>query len=290
MNIVFPSLEESRNIMSNADYIKHLRPIEKKHRFGPGPLAESVRNSVTVFSDSEKQTLAWYFSILGPQLNIKGSGLIPTSSLKLIKLKTGYEWNCPFTIGTNTIVISSKCLEIAESGKGNSYHKTQMLVTLTHELVHLHQRNNTGKYIDIYEHIFGFIRKPVKLSNYLAQYVVTNPDGYNYDWIMAFRIGAELKLFLPIALVNEKGTITGVLVELTTQNGKIYHNMANTVIPIEAFPLYYHQFGVQKQLYHPNEIIADLIAEYLIQGHVYDTKTFNGPSLYSEIDKLLRFF
>lgn len=208
------------------------------------------------------------------------------SKIDFIKFKKGFEWNCPFTIGVDTIILSSTVMEDAIKGKAHSHFRERVLEILVHELVHLHQRREPDQYIHIYTDIFGFIRKHVNLTHDLSQYVVTNPDGHNYEWIMPFRINAETKFLLPVAIL-EQGAVTGVLVELTTMNGQIFHNRNNTVIPIAAYPLYNELFGVQQQLYHPNEIIAHLISQYIVQGHVYHTKTFKSPVIYRVIDTLI---
>lgn len=280
--IIFPHLLESRQILLRADFMKQMQPIEKHFRYKDA----DPNTALLEFTDVEKQTIAWYFSILVPLLMKNGQQLL-TDNIKFLKLKRGIEWDCPFSIGTNTIVLSEKILETATSGKCNSIDRERFCEVLTHELVHLHQRRHPNVYENIYTTIFGFIKRKVALSDNLAQYIVTNPDGPQYEWIMPFRLQAKLKFMLPIAMINEVGTPSGVLVELTSNNGKLFHEISNTVIPINSYPLYYNLFGVKNQLYHPNEIIAHIISEYIVQGHMYHTSTFKSPILYRAIDRLL---
>jgi hypothetical protein len=283
IDLRFPHLNKAQKIVTTAGYVKQMRPLETHYRYGS---VSHIGDAVIPFSEAEKQTIAWYYTLITEKLKHRGAELLP-SHINFIKFQKGVEWDCPFTIGTDTIVLSSKVVNEAEQGKTNSHYREQVLEMLVHELVHLHQRREPDKYIHIYTSIFGFIRKSVSLSDDLARRVVTNPDGYNYEWIMAFRLNAEIKFMLPIAVLDAQGRATGVLVELTTFNGKLFYNRDNITIPISAYPLYNRIFGVQEQLYHPNEIIARLISLYLVRGHVYHTENFKSPVVYQAIDDLV---
>ena len=180
--------------------------------------------------------------------------------INFVLLRNGTYWNFPFTVGSDIIVVTQALLD-----KG----PRKIMKILTHEMVHLDQRRDPGKYERYYRKL-GFQKAHVELG-VLQHYILQNPDGERYEWI--YRIGN--KTYIPLALLLDC-KMHCVLVELH-QNPAMAYTVAGvrTIHKVDSVSRYYHRFGTKRQLYHPNEIVAHLIADYLVDKREYYTIDYN---------------
>lgn len=174
--------------------------------------------------------------------------LIRFPTVEFILLNEGVYWNFPFTYGKTMIVVTPKFF---------SRTPPQICKTLVHELVHLDQRRSPMKYKRYYRTL-GFRKRQISFGK-LAPYLLRNPDAEKYEWTWT---GYDKKLYIPVALlVNCK--FHSVLIEM--QRGVDHIKLHN----IKDVKSYATRFGTARQLFHPNEIIAHIIADLVVDKVEY---------------------
>ena len=134
---------------------------------------------------------------------------------------------------------------------------------LIHELIHIVQRYNPSLFVPLYQK-WGFTQ--INEDNMLYQKVnkqvlVTNPDGMT-PWI--FNI-YDVIYYPTMVLIREYDKPLEVAFVVFKKNDKYYvtskYYMLKDIVQLRRrFPNY------NGQLSHPNEIIANLLAIYILEG------------------------
>lgn len=154
--------------------------------------------------------------------------------IDFVLLDRGVYWDRPFTWGKSMIMVTPALLEHTDN---------ELLSILIHEWVHLDQRRHPIKYDRLY-HNMGFKRTTVDFGPYNS-ILFSNPDAQRYEWIWNDR-------YVPFAIMKDC-KCRSLIMDCNT--GKI-HN-------IKDVPTYYNAFGHNRQLYHPNEIIAHIMDQHM---------------------------
>lgn len=178
--------------------------------------------------------------------------LVDIGRIEFILLDRGVYWDFPFTYGESVIAFTSKLLE------GSHQH---ILNVLAHEWVHLDQRRSPEKY-ERYYRTLGFHKAQINFG-LLKQYLMRNPDADKYEWI--WKDGD--RVYAPVATVTDC-KFNSLLLEikhsdLTVDPREVIIHM------ITDIPAYAKRFGTTRQLYHPNEISAHIIADFLVKRVKY---------------------
>ena len=143
--------------------------------------------------------------------------------------------------------------------------------TFFHEITHIHQRKYPEDWDDLiwrwgFQH-YNFLDSPASgLENIMARNR-TNPDGLdvNYVWKCPtsskyYWIGAIYSTITPTSLTDG---IQYIACELNLDNSNNYR-FTGTTINLAQFGGFIDYFGVRNNNYHPNEIIAEYMAKYLV--------------------------
>lgn len=144
------------------------------------------------------------------------------------------------------------------------------LNTFIHELSHIHQRKYPDDWYKLLSE-WGFIHYDFNLedSSGLENILIrnrTNPDGLDIHWIWKspnnkyYWIGAIYQNINPNSLTNN---IEYNAYQLTMNNGKFIYLSNNTPISLNNFKDYQDYFNINKNNYHPNEIISQYMEFYL---------------------------
>lgn len=176
--------------------------------------------------------------------------------IKLILLRSGCYWDYPFTLGMDMIIITESLF----------YKKKDKLKEIfLHELIHLDQRRDPEKYEQYYRSL-GFAKYNIKWG-ILTNDLLNNPDGVQYEWI--WKSPASDILYLPCAVLDKGKVIT--LIVMVRDYETINYDITKSfkIVPIEQAPLYHGRFGTTRQLYHPNELTAHLITDWIIKDLKY---------------------
>ena len=257
-------------------------------------IKEVYFSAVLNFNDHEKKIIKYYFGQLLNILISKATLLIPRKiPILLIKLSNGVDWNYPYTINHAIILpeyfVNNAINKYNQSIHNNALRRTitiEIINTLCHELIHVIQRNK-NIYPDhcrifnfIYQKFWGFIKiNKLKIKFYKSYQkkfynTITNPDGYNYQWVIPLfnSYNQSYQYFMPILTKGEKNQHKGLLVKVILTAENFY--LTDEYIEINQSPTYNQKFyGLSKQLYHPNEILAHLISDYITKNIIYFEKS-----------------
>ena len=138
-------------------------------------------------------------------------------------------------------------------------------LTFIHEILHIHQRYNKNKYLELYKQ-WGFI-KPEYINNiiHFKRLNRHNPDGLKVNWIW----NNNNKYYLIGAVFNDnsnKLTDTDyVAKEITRVDANIFNDNDGNTIYLDKFDNFINYFGINNNHYHPNEIAAQYFEYYINQ-------------------------
>lgn len=193
------------------------------------------------FNNSQKKLL---ISLMRKLETLASPYLLEIQGIEFILLRKGVYYDFPFTWGTSLIIMSEAMFD---------RKPIEILKILAHELVHLEQRRDPAKY-DKYYKTMGFKKLAEIDFGTLEPYLLKNPDATKYNWIWHNR-------YVPLALCYD----CKFHVLLMDYKTKELHK-------VESVESYYNHFGTKGQLYHPNEIVAHLVADLIVDArqHVCD--------------------
>jgi hypothetical protein len=244
--------------------IYFLTPTQSEHKLrnlviNNGKCTKShYHNNIKEFNSAQKTLIAYLMSRLE---QIMDKYIVDIGRIDFILLNDNVYWDFPFTIGKSVIVLSSKLLR----------HKHDyILKVLAHEWVHLDQRRSPIKYEQYYKTL-GFEKAYVQYGS-LEPYLLRNPDADKYEWIWKH----NNKIYIPAALVIDC-TFQEVLLEIINLRSGT-DIMVHKISDVKSYST---RFGTTKQLYHPNEITANLMSDFVINQIEY------VPIDYDHIKKLL---
>ena len=224
------------------DYTKNINKNEYKFRYKKiiNPITNIYLNGIKKFNMNDKYKLN--LLIYKTNLKIKKYKKFKKDvEWNLLKLDSNIDYGMPFTL-KNLIFIPST-IHIGYT-------------TLLHEQIHIHQRKHLNLYENLYQKL-GFNRlldktlynEFIKKNNITN---LTNPDGletYNYN--------INNTIYIPILIIENnypKETL------INTNNSKDISKWKLEDI------FYSNKYNINSSLYHPNEITAESICEYILNN------------------------
>lgn len=267
-----------------------------------------------VIDKQQQYVLSWFTNLAVQLINNKLPKLLDgLTHIKFIQVEHNTDFDFPFTIN-NCIILPQSTIskfvgqfnQLSLQQQQISYqvrnlhrpitqisHINKSVNTIIHELIHIIQRypnqciRQNQVFNVIYTQLWGFKgirRQQILWSNPERRFpLVSNPDGFNFQWIIPL-FDYQQQVFqwvMPVLTLNPTtNKPIGILV-------KLHFNSADntyTILPIweyiDKVKQYTDKFyGLHSQLYHPNEILAHLIANYI----VYDTKLISFSSSSSKL-------
>lgn len=202
---------------------------------------QTYRNNTIDFDPKDKSLLIHLLNKV--QRKFQNKCLLEIGNIQLILLKRGCYWNFPFTLN-NTIVFTPELLDKPHS---------KIVEILIHEVVHIDQKRNQKKYDDYYATL-GFERYDIDFGE-LTQHLLDNPDGVKYEWLWNNK-------YIPCAVLTPDLKFRSLILEINT-NHNSYDDTHYKVHELDKVPIYNNRFGTLRQLYHPNEISAHLISDWI---------------------------
>ena len=262
-------------------------------------------NSVNDLNPSEKTVLVQYFSMVMSLLKGKAPTLFPSVRICICKLSNSrkLDWNFPYTLNNCIIlpqqfidrcILEAKDLKTSLSQKSNevwNLYRPQLsgmlnpATTIAHEIIHIIQRYPTTKQNDLIENVYSEWKFKRLHSNTIRYHstdarnflTVTNPDGVNYTWAVGIWSQNKTNWFAPLLILPSiEQNPTGILLPLTIEyNGSL---TAGNFMEIEQNGKYLEMFGEigVESLYHPNEIFATAVSEWLIRDKVFSKLNDSG--------------
>ena len=217
------------------DYMKYINKNEYSYRYKNLNIKNVYLNNIKDLTKNDKNII---------NNKIKKLNII----LKNYKLRNNCHWNFkllnpeidfgfPFTLD-NYIFIQHSNIDIG---------------TLLHEQIHIHQRNNKNLYKQLYNKLgFNILQNKKLLYEFIKKnniIILTNPDGldiYIYN-----------NRYIPLLIIYDSYPK-----EILIDTYKITNINKWDIKDI----FYKSSFNIEHSLYHPNEITAESISQYIINN------------------------
>uniref|UniRef100_A0A6C0J8Y8 Uncharacterized protein n=1 Tax=viral metagenome TaxID=1070528 RepID=A0A6C0J8Y8_9ZZZZ len=158
-------------------------------------------------------------------------------TVKLLLLKKGTYWNYPFTLN-NVIVFTPVLFDNT---------KNAIAEIFIHEMVHIDQKRHPKKYENYYKTL-GFRKQSIDFGE-LSPHLLDNPDGQSYEWIWNDK-------YVPCAILTPDLQHIPIMLVLSNETEYTIQSMEETFD-------YNKRFGTLRQLYHPNEITAHIVSDWI---------------------------
>lgn len=263
LKIEFILKEVGFNLLIEAEHIKYFKDNEKFRiiNLKPTDIRDFNHNEIAKIKYIMKELIDLYKIQLDTHI----------TTISFLKLCKGHEWDYPYTFinkDKNIIVLSERF--IIQNLKPN-INTTKIYKTIYHEIIHLEQKRNVKKYNTLYTKYLGFELVQIENFNLISDKILTNPDGFytsNIVWIFKSK-NANILPFLSINIEDK-------FVYVYQVNNKWYIDINKGIKDIIYEPKLYYNFKYRNgqflhtQLYHPNEIYAQLKSDYIISKNHID--------------------
>lgn len=172
-------------------------------------------------------------------------------SWNLIKTKSPLEFGYPYTID-KYIMVPENYLTAMKSG--NNKIMEEMLI---HEALHLIQRQNLHRFIEIYQKEYKLILASRIISyTHVSKFIVTNPDSMGLKWIIT-----QGKQFYYVPMLYLKGrTVKKDAFEMKKNGNTFSFRIKNNKaikIPVEKLDFSKDKTNKNFNIYDPNETFVD---------------------------------
>ena len=175
----------------------------------------------------------------------------------------------PFTLGQYIFLPEMFLNKMDKNINSSNFLKN--CTTLLHEKIHIIQRNHQYEFNKLYPDVFSCQHiKNLKLNNYWKSKHMSNPDGLDINWIYQF----NNSYYLPILTFNlEKRSIkTSIGVKLKKTKKRFY--TLNSYIKLKDIDQL-KDYPKNISLYHPNEIMACVLADIILKNIFPKNKKIN---------------
>ena len=293
-NVHFLARDEARAALTGADeraFYSHMQLLEMRARTGLALQDVSLaaaRDQVSAafgaaaedFTDEEKAALRDATGHLQPLLEAQAP-LYARTPWSFIKVTPNVEGGLPHTRG-DSIVLSEPVLAsiVRAHGKGNLDTPSPVRALLIHEQTHVIQRRHPALFAPLYTSVMGF--QHVDLPSpprWISALSITDPDAPVPEWAFSLGQGAGQRWLLPVVFVDHgdhpkmPGDFRVVAVRIVHQ-GRSWdyadHSQPADTPELDSLSAYVERFPVRDELFHPNEIAADMLSYLLIGAALPD--------------------
>ncbi len=222
------------------------------------------------FTDDEKALLTALLEQLQPDLQ-RDYPRFAAQPWSFVKVKPTLEQGFAHTRG-NHIILSPPMLDVFRRMQaGHVARSSSAQAILVHEQTHVIERAHPKWFVNLYTDVLGFREaKEIEPDQWITDRQLLNPDGVECRWVFPIKSGSETRWIWPLLLFSEPTSksltkMQMVGIELESKNAdsfKTRHGEDGTPIrtPLRSIPEYMDAISTGQDIYHPNEIAADLMA------------------------------
>ena len=171
------------------------------------------------------------------------------NSWKLIKVRNNLEFGNPFTL-SNYIFIPEYII-----------FSNNIEDTLLHEYIHINQRNNQKRYNDLYPKNLDWYLLDYNIDDSKINNKIVNPDGTNNNWYFNYKNNK----IIPFLIFSNGNYIPKYYI---IDNSELIeyknHNEISNYLK--------KKYKINNNIYHPNEIIATILSDKIINNKKIDKK------------------
>jgi hypothetical protein len=225
------------------------------------------------FTEDERAALREAIEATQPMI-LAQAPLYARTPWSFIKISDTIEGGLPHSRGDSIVLSESLARAIASApAKAKLDHPSGLWALLLHEQTHVLQRKYPQLFVSLYTDVFGFRQVEVTPPDSLLVQRVINPDGPIVEWIYPLGKGDSRQWILPDIELSElnhpkmPADFKEVALRVHQVDGSHWAvDDKEPVAMLESLPEYVGAFPVKSELFHPNEIAADMLAEILYGG------------------------
>ncbi len=207
----------------------------------------------------------------------------------LIKVDNYFEDGLPHTINEYIVIPEDFVLDIQKLFESNQIKDAIINYgsTLTHEQVHVLQRVHPSIFDRLYVHYWrytSFPEEPINLliNHYVGPYQRLNPDGLNNNYL--FKLTNNQYLIVYVKLKDEHlENVTKYGLTIKRPGFRIQSNKF-----LNEYSDYINYFGGIGNNYHPNELIASLLSEYIMLPEYYKNQRVHNCQALMEVKRWIK--
>lgn len=285
--VEFPDPSVTKPIIASRLYISAFKDLDYSVRDCP-PSVELTQQkycrNIIKLTDLEKKNFRKFYQEIVKKIPNDQRSKFLEPNIKIVKVN-GLENGYPHTHQDLIIFDQSYFNQLnGFSGLDGYYNQAS---TLIHEITHVKQRKSPTKYDNIYRN-WGF--KPISyqylknnMSEYLLERIRLNPDELPY-----YRFWVWNDHFIPLVLYESRHArkLSNVLYQ-----GVLWNSLGkeeNLSYDLTRFSDYLDYFGVNKNHYHPIEILAEYQAIHflnILNGVNEENEENEGYQIYLRLFK-----
>ena len=168
------------------------------------------------------------------------------------------EHGMPHTIDKYIIIPNHKIMSLNPDSTSDQ-------ILFIHEQLHIFQRKFQDICNQFYIQYMGFIKpKKIIFDKVSKQLNFPNPDGLDIEWCYKLSDG---RIICPLFIKKNHFQKVGLELEYTGNNTykTVVKNKNPILTPLKNIHEYQQKFNTSSN-YHPNEITADMVSEYMVEN------------------------
>ncbi len=188
----------------------------------------------------------------------------------IIKVSDLFEDGLPHTIDKYIIIpenFVSDVINLISQGK----HREAIISygsTLSHEQIHVLQRVHPKIFSNLYTQFWNYTMIPENkmnpvIDNYVDKYQRLNPDGLNNNYWFQLNKNELLMVYVKLKTYSLEDVSKLALI-INSHDFKVIETN-----PLNNYSKYLTYFGNIGNNYHPNELVATLLSEYIMLSNYY---------------------
>jgi len=224
------------------------------------------------FTPDERAALREAIEGLQPLL-VERAPIYARTPWSFIKLGSAIEGGRPHTRG-NTIVLSEVVMAWVLKMKAQAPLTKPSLIwnLLIHEQTHVIQRQHPELFSALYSSVFGFQHATLEATpTWISSLRVINPDAPDVEWIFSSDQGAATQWLLPDLLINDRAhpqmpmgfQIVALGVKNQGDRWAYLNPSSGNPQLLYGIDAYIQRFPIHDELFHPNEIAANMLAAWI---------------------------
>jgi hypothetical protein len=248
----FPNLEELQNKIASIDYFKFFKESDASARnldFTFESFREKYSNSIIPFQDKDKTNFTTFYNNIVESIPKKYRMILLVKNLKLAKV-TGIENSYPHT--HSDIVVFDKSYYDNINDDPSLKNNYSYASTLIHEMVHVKQREFSTRFDDLYRK-WGFQSVSYQYLNTNISTDIVSRIRLNPDELPHYRFWVWKNKVMPL-IIYTSNDITNIN---QVKHIGIDWNDKTKTDDISTWKDYIDYFGIDKNNYHPIEILAE---------------------------------
>lgn len=247
--------EQSYNYLLDETEYKYLSLIDKNMypiRFGYSSNV-NIKDIINYYTDNFTEKEIKIITDYNNKANKLLENYFPKIDIYYIKLKSGFDWNYPFT-KNKSIIFTQGFLNTLE------YNSNEILELFIHEKIHILQRYYPTYFTKLYNTKYNFINYNTSNIKAVFENYILNPDGINLNWVYPLNYGEYF--VLPYCSYNNGKLETKVII-FDKNNKVIFNGLPDNAILFSDMKTFINKFN-KVSYYHINEISAYDLAHYIV--------------------------